>query len=201
MREVMMGEPLPLATIWRELAGFLITRPDAVLFGSHAVNAYARPERMTQDVHLLSVDANRLAEDIQRLLSTRFDIAVRIRQVKSHSAPFRVYQLQEPKNRHLVDVRQVPELPPHRKIGGIHVVEPTVLAAMKAVSMTARAGQEKGMTDRVDLNRLLRAFPEIGADVNAVTERLRSTGANEAAIAGWLEAVRAPLTTGDDEDD
>ena len=46
----MTNEPVPLASIFRRVFLLLKARPDAVLFGAHAVNAYCEPERMTQDI-------------------------------------------------------------------------------------------------------------------------------------------------------
>jgi hypothetical protein len=40
-REFIMREPLPLATIHDAVLEFLRGRTDAMLFGAHAVNAYA----------------------------------------------------------------------------------------------------------------------------------------------------------------
>src|SRR5882672_6784311 len=187
----MTHEALPLATIFREVLGFLGTRPDAVVFGAHAVNAYCEPERMTADIDILSTQAADLAADIQALLSDRFHVAARVREIVPGG--FRVYQLRKPKNRHLVDVRQVPELPAFRQIAGVRVIEPADLAAMKAISIAARRGKEKGLSDTLDLHRLLRAFPDLRTPQGRVPDRLRALGADEAAWEAWKEAVRAPL--------
>jgi 4-hydroxy-tetrahydrodipicolinate reductase len=48
-----MREPLPLATIHDAVLEYLRGRDDAVLFGSHAVNAYVTEARMTQDVDIV----------------------------------------------------------------------------------------------------------------------------------------------------
>src|SRR5688572_20602852 len=47
LREYMSREEIPLATIFREVFAFIEGRDDVVVFGAHAVNAYAQPERMT----------------------------------------------------------------------------------------------------------------------------------------------------------
>ena len=122
------------------------------------------------------------------MISVRFRIAVRVREVVPGG--FRVYQLRKPKNRHLVDVRQVPQLPPFREIGRVQVVEPAELAAMKAIAIAARKGQEKGLSDRLDLHRLLRAFPDLRAENGPVPARLMALGADVAALAAWREVVR-----------
>jgi hypothetical protein len=198
LREFMTDEPVPLATIFREILSLLAIREDCVVFGAHAVNAYCEPERMTADIDLLSTDAARLAEDVRAVISTRFRIAVRVREVVPGG--FRVYQLRKPKNRHLVDVRQVPQLPPFREIGRVRVVEPAELAAMKAIAIAARKGQEKGLSDRLDLHRLLRAFPDLRAENGPVPARLVALGADVAALAAWREVVGAPLEVDDDDD-
>jgi hypothetical protein len=81
----------------------------------------------------------------------------------------------------------------------VQVIEPAELAAMKAISMTARGGQEKGLSDRLDLHRLLRAFPDLRIDEGAVAERMRALGAGEAVLAAWREVVARPLAVDDDE--
>ena len=194
----MTREPLPLATVFREILSYLVTRDDVVVFGAHAVNAYCEPERMTADVDLLTTDAAALADDLRRMLSERFHIAVRVREVVPGG--FRVYQLREPKNRHLVDVRQVAELPANREIEGVRVVEPLHLVAMKAISMAARAGHEKGLSDKLDLYRLVRAFPDLRRNHHQVTARMRELGANDGALAAWAEVVRQPLDADDDSE-
>jgi hypothetical protein len=198
LREFMTDEPVPLATICREIVSLLATREDAVVFGAHAVNAYCEPERMTADIDVLSTDAARLADDVRALIAERFRIAVRVREVVP--GEFRVYQLRKPKNRHLVDVRHVAQLPPFREIGRVRVVEPVELAAMKAIAIAARKGQEKGLSDRLDLHRLLRAFPDLRAEDGPVPARLAALGADIASIAAWREVVQAPLGVDDEED-
>src|SRR2546428_13292650 len=114
-REFAMGEPLPLATIQDAVLEFLRGRDDAVLFGAQAVNAYVDEPRMTQDVDILSPRAQELAEEIREYLNQKFRIAVRVRQVRE-GLGYRIYQIQKPKNRHLVDVRPVHELPPSQRV-------------------------------------------------------------------------------------
>lgn len=195
----MSHEVLPLATIFREVLAFLGTREDAVIFGAHAVNAYCEPARMTADIDILSTDANGLAEAVRDLLSTRFHVAARVREVVPGG--FRIDQVRKPKNRHLVDVRQVAVLPPFRQMESVRVLEPTELAVMKAVAIAARRGQEKGLSDTLDLHRLLRAFPDLRSEEGPVIERLRGLGTGGAAVAAWLEVVRSPLDSEDEDVD
>jgi hypothetical protein len=112
----------------------------------------------------------------------------------------RISQIRAPKNRHLVDVRQVERLPPYRTVEGVQVIESAHLAAMKAISMTARGGQENGLSDRLDLHRLLRTVPDLRIDEGLVAERMRALGASEPALAAWRDVVARPLAADQDDD-
>jgi len=158
IREFAMGEPLPLATVHDEILRFLRNRSDAVLFGAQAVNAYVDESRMTQDVDILSTRAKELAELLRAHLAKTFTIVARTREVAGGQG-FRVYQLRQPKNRHLADVRQVDALPPTQLVSDIMVLSPPDLIAQKVISVTARGDQPKGDTDRRDLKVLLLAYP------------------------------------------
>src|SRR6266481_3945696 len=100
-REFAMKEPLPLAKIHDAVLEFLRNRDDAMLFGAQAVNAYVDEPRMTQDVDILSTRASDLAEELREHLAKAFTIAARVREM-AQGKGFRVYQLRQPKNRHLV---------------------------------------------------------------------------------------------------
>jgi len=180
-REFMTHEPLPLAIIFREIMTFLARRPDAILFGAHAVNAYCEPERMTQDVDVLSTDGRGLAEALRAHLSDAFHIAVRTREVGEGTA-FRIYQVRQPKNRHLADVHHVSEIPAYREIEGVRVAAPPELIAMKVAALTQRQAQPKGGTDRADVQRLLLAFPELKSETGPVFERLTASHQNTLVI-------------------
>src|SRR5207244_11556263 len=82
-REFAMREPVPLATIHDAVLEFLRGRTDAVLFGSHAVNAYVKEARMTQDVDIMSTRGRELAEELRDFLKDRFHIAVRVRDIRA----------------------------------------------------------------------------------------------------------------------
>ena len=197
-QEFMSHEEVPLASIFREALELLATRDDAVLFGAQAVNAYCDPPRMTADLDVLSLDAAGLAEVLRATLADRFRIAARVRVVEKERS-YRVYQLRKPRNRHLADVRQVDRLPQSRLLEGVRVVEPADLAAMKVRSIDARRGKEKGISDRLDLHRLLRAFPALRQQEGEVAERLRAGSAPEAAFATWREILAERVEP--DEDD
>ena len=136
LREFAMKEPLPLATIHEAVLEFLRNRNNAVRFGAQAVNAYVDEPRMTQEVDILSTRAALLAEEIRSHLSQKFTIAVRVRQVASGRG-FRVFQLREPKNRRLVDIRQIAHLPPTQLIADIRVPTPKELISQKVISLAA----------------------------------------------------------------
>src|SRR5438876_6269875 len=114
-QEFAMGETLPLATIHDAVLEYLRGRDDAVLFGSHAVNAYVGEARMTQDVDIMSNRGEDFAEELRTFLNHKFHIAVRVRNIRE-GLGFRIYQVRKPDNRHLVDVRPVAEFPPHQKV-------------------------------------------------------------------------------------
>ena len=198
-REFMMREPLPLATIHEAVLEFLRGRDDVVLFGAQAVNAYVDEPRMTQDVDLLAVRAAELAEELRAHLHERFQIAVRIRDIQTGTG-YRIFQMRSPKNRHLVDVRAVAELPPHDRMDDILILTPTELIRMKVLSMVSRPKTAKGLTDEADLKRLLLAFPELKSEQGAVTDRLLESGATEPVLAAWQELVRQEILPDQDDD-
>ena len=141
-REFTMDEAVPLVTIQAAILEFLRSRDDAVLFGAQAVNAYCDEPRMTQVIDLLSPNAEVLAEAIRARLAERFHLAIRVRELPS-GRDYRVFQVRKPRNRHLVDVRQVDDLPPAQRIEGILVVTPPELIARKLLAYRRRRGQPK----------------------------------------------------------
>ena len=179
-----MKEPLPLATIHEAVLEFLRNRDDVVLFGAQAVNAYVDEPRMTQDVDVLSNRAADLAEEVRLHLANQFHIAVRIRQAASGQG-FRVFQLREPKNRHLVNVRQIDPLPVHHVVAEIRVLAPAELIAYKVVSVVSRSNQPKGDTDRRDLKLLLLHHPELKTKLGPVRSALTAASASDATLDEW----------------
>jgi hypothetical protein len=198
IREVMTHEELPLADVFREIGRFLIGREDAVLFGAQAVNVYAETERMTQDVDVMSTRAEALVEELRARIADRFHVAARVRVV--FPGGYRLYQIRKPKNRHLADVRQVDTLPPFRVVEGVAVVSPEELVAMKIVSMAARRGQPKELSDRLDVKRLLLALPDLKEPEGAVTASLRRMGQPVTTLDLWQEMVREPSVADEDDD-
>jgi hypothetical protein len=184
----MTQEPVPLASIHQAVLEFVSNRDDVVLYGAQAVNAYVDEPRMTQDVDLAATDAARLAKEIQVYLRSRFHIAVRVRDV-AEGRGFRVYQLQRPKNRHLVDLRSVPSLPPAQRIGTLLVVEPAELIAGKLIAYQKRRGTPKSGTDWRDLAMLVLTFPELRTSAGPVRQRLEVAGAGAEVMAAWEDLI------------
>ena len=194
-----MKEPLPLATIHDAVIDFLRNRDDAVLFGAQAVNAYVDEPRMTQDVDILSTRASELAEEIRSYLATKFTIAARVREVVAGRG-FRIFQLRQPKNRHLVDVRQVVTFPPIQIVSEVQVPTPEELIAQKVISLSARSAQPKGDTDRRDLKVLLLAYPHLKTTTGPVRERLTEAEATAASLAEWETLVATDIQPESDAD-
>lgn len=196
-REFIAREPLPLATVHDAVFEFLRSRLDVVLIGAHAINAYVDEPRMTQTVDLVSQRAEDLAEELRAKLHEQFQIAVRTREI-GNGAAFRIYQVRKPKNRHLVDVRGVEELPPHQIIEDLFVVTPTELIARKVLSTVGRSKTAKGVMDIADLRRLLLTFPQLKTAEGPVAERLVELGATPAVLDRW-KTLAAEEILSDDE--
>ncbi|MBV9211503.1 MAG: nucleotidyl transferase AbiEii/AbiGii toxin family protein [Acidobacteria bacterium] len=197
-----MREPLPLATIQETVLEFLRGRDDVAVFGAQAVNAYVDEPRMTQDIDLLSTRAREIAEELRELLSEKFHIAVRVREV-GEGKGFRLYQVQKTGNRHLADVRPVASLPDTQVIEEIRVLSPAELIASKVVSYHARRGKPKSGTDWRDLAVLFLTFPELKSEAGEVTTILRNSGASQSVLQVWRELVAQEIkleTTDEDLD-
>jgi hypothetical protein len=198
-QEFIMREPLPLATIHAAVLEFLRGRQDAVLFEAQAVNAYVDEPRMTQDVDVLSPRPQDLAEELRQKLHDQFQIAVRTRETGDGN-DFRIYQVRKPKNRHLVDIRGIDELPPHQSIDDVLVVTPTELIARKVLSIVGRPKTAKGAIDIGDLRRLLLAYPDLKTADGPVAKRLVELKATVAVLARW-KSLAAEEILSDDEPD
>jgi hypothetical protein len=198
-REFAMGESLPLATIHDAVLEFLRGRDDAVLYGAQAVNAYVSEPRMTQDVDIASTQAVELAEELCTYLNKKFHIAVRVRNVRE-GLGYRIYQVQKPKNRHLIDIRPVKELPPANRVRKVLVVTPPELIANKVTSMSQRKHKPKGLIDQADLFRLLLTFPELKTLKGPVAERLHASAASPEVLAAWKELVAQEILPEDQDD-
>src|SRR6266852_1184081 len=197
-KEFAMREQLPLATIHDAVLEFLRGRDDAVMFGAQAVNAYVGEPRMSQDIDLVSTRATELAEELRDYLAERFHIAVRVRVIGAGKG-YRLFQIQKPRNRHLVDVRAAESLPHAERIEDVLVMSPPELIANKVIAYHARRGQPKAGTDWRDLAMLLLTFPELKQEQGAVSEALKSIGVKDDMMETWRELVAQELIDGDDE--
>jgi hypothetical protein len=200
LREFAMREPLPLAEVQDAILEFLRNRDDAVLFGAQAVNAYVDEPRMTQDVDILSTRAREFAEELRAHLAAKFTIAARVREMVGGKG-FRVYQLRQPKNRHLADVRLTSTFPPTRLVAEIRVPTPEELIAQKLISHVSRAAQPKGDTDRRDLKVLLLAHPELKTDAGPVADRLAAAGAGADVLSEWSQLVAEVIEEAAEDDE
>ena len=197
-QEFAVAESLPLSTIHGAVLAFLRSRNDVVLFGAQAVNAWVNEPRMAQGVDLLAVQAEALANEIRQNLAEQFQIAVRIRAVKS-GLGYRVYQLQKTGNRHLVDIRSVDTLPPAQRIEDILVMEPTELVAQKVTAYWKRRGKPTAGTDWRDIAMLLLTFPDLNRDPGPVTQRLTAANVETEVLASWRDLVQQPLQPVDED--
>lgn len=195
-----MREPLPLAAIQDAVLEYLTGADDAALFGAQAVNAYVDEPRMTQDVDIVSARAKDLAEDLRASLAKRFHIAVRVREI-AEGRGYRLYQVQKPRNRHLVDIRAVAAMPPTKRVQRLLVVVPEELIANKVISFHQRQGQPKSFTDRRDLAVLLLRFPKLKAESGPVRDRLLAAGANASVLAIWKRIVEEKIKPERDENE
>lgn len=99
-------------------------------------------------------------------MGEQFYIAVRVREIKEKS--FRIYQVRREGNRHLVDLRQINELPQTQTIEKVLALSPTELIASKVVSYDSWRGKPKAVTDWRDLAVLLLQFPELKRKVSEI---------------------------------
>jgi hypothetical protein len=197
-KEFAMREPLPLATIHDAVLEFLRGRDDAVVFGAQAVNAYVGEPRMSQDIDLISTRATELAEELREYLSERFHIAVRVRVIGAGKG-YRLFQIQQPRNRHLVDLRAAESLPHAERIEDVLVMSPPELIAHKVISYHGRRGQPKAGTDWRDLAMLLLTFPELKKGQGAVSEALRSMKVGEDVMKAWSDLVAQEIVEPEDD--
>ena len=191
-----MREPVPLASIHEAVLEFLRGRDDAVLFGAQAVNAYVAQPRMSQDVDLFSTRAVDLAEEIREYLSELFPVRVR---AIGDDKGYRLFQIQKPRNRSLVDLRTVKSLPHAQRIENVLVTSPPELIAQKVIAYHGRRGQPKAGTDWRDLAMLLLTFPELKQEQGAVGEALKSAEVEDEVFETWRGLVAQELIESDDD--
>jgi Nucleotidyl transferase AbiEii toxin, Type IV TA system len=197
--EFAMREQLPLATIHDAVLEFLRGRDDVVVFGAQAVNAYVSEPRMSQDIDLVSPRATELAEELREYLSERFHISVTAESINGTGKGYRLFQIQKPRHRHVVDVRTAASLPHAERIEDVLVMSPPELIAHKVIAYHARRGQPKSGTDWRDLAMLLLAFPELKKEEGQVSKALKSLGAKDDVIRAWRELAAQELVEPSDE--
>jgi len=193
-----MREPIPLAEIQGAILAFLRNRDDVAVFGAQAVNAYVDRPRMTQDVDILSPRAEAVATELRDLLSSRFHIAVRVRELAGGRA-YRLYQVRKPAGRHLADLRLVDALPPTQRLEEVLVVSPEELVAGKVRALHQRRGTPKAGTDWRDLAMLLLRFPELKASEGPVRDRLTAVGAGPGVLGTWEQLVAEEIVPDADD--
>ncbi len=198
-QEFMTRETLPLAKIQNALLEFLCGRDDAVMFGAQAVNAYVKEPRMTQDLDLLSVRADELAQELKDYLKARFHIAVRVRRV-GKGRGYRLFQIQKNGSRHLVDLQSVEMLPLSKRIAKVLVAAPEELIARKVIAYHKRRGQPKSGTDLRDLMMLLLRFPELKSGTGPVTDRLKAAKADSKIMSVWRDLVKQEIKLPKEDD-
>lgn len=199
-QEFIVEERLPLSTIQQVILEFLAGRQDVVLFGAQAVNAYVSEPCMTQDINLLSTQAYFIAQTLRDYLSHRFHIAVRVRQI-GKGRGYRLYQAQKGGGRHLVDIRQVDNMPDTREIAGIQVMAPDALIASKIIAYHQRRGKPKAGTDWRDLAMLLLAFPELKSEKGPVYDALQAAGADPSILELWRQVAQQVIEQDSEEDE
>jgi hypothetical protein len=153
---------------------------------------------MTQDVVILSSRAAELGEELREHLSTLFHVAIRIRTAEAQGS-YRLYQLREPKNRRLADIRSVLTLPTSNLMEGLSVIAPDALIATKVVSYHHRRGRPKAGTDWRDIAELLLKLPELKSNSGAVATHLLAAAVTPAVIATWEEIVKQRIDPEIDE--
>ena len=139
-------------------------------------------------------------EELRTFLNNRFHIAARVRNIRD-GLGYRVYQVQKPKNRHLIDVRPVESLPPCQRVEEVLVVTPPELIAGKVMAWRGRQGKPKAGSDWRDLAMLLLMFPELKTAEGPVTERLHAAGASAEVMAAWKELLAQEILPEDDADE
>jgi hypothetical protein len=140
-----------------------------------------------------------LAEQLREFLAGRFHIAIRVRTVAGGAA-YRLYQVRTPKNRHLVAVRYVAELPPCNRLQQILVLAAPELVAHKVISMVSRSKTPKGLIDGADLRRLLLSFPELRTEEGPVLRILTAMAAPQRALDAWRQLLQEDIVPDDDDE-
>ena len=133
-------------------------------------------------------------EELRAFLNNRFHIAVRVRNIRD-GLGYRVYQVQKPKNRHLIDVRPVESLPPCQRVEEVLVVTPPELIAGKVMAWTRAPGQAQGRLGlagfghaAVDVSRI----KDSGGACSGTSPRRRRIGGSDGGLEGIACAGNSP---------
>ena len=70
---------------------------------------------------------------------------------------------------------------------------------MKVISMMARENTPKGLTDEVDILRILITFPELKTIDGPVSESLRKSSASGNVFQAWRDFVAREILPEDDD--
>ena len=125
---------------------------------------------------------------LRDFLNQRFHIAVRVRDVRE-GLGYRIYQVQKPKNRHLVDLRPVAEMPPAQRVNEVLVVTPPELRHETWFNEeTYAALREAGAALCVAESEDLATPPVRTASFGYF--RLRRLDYDESALRKWAEIVK-----------
>ena len=187
-----MNETVSISLIQEAVLEFMQDRDDAIVFGAPAVNAYVDEPRMSQDVDIMALNAETLAEDIRSLLNDRFKMVVRVRSI-ANGRGLRIWYLpdsQTPKSpscqysqRGYCSVRSTRRTDFGAAASGIDC------AKTKIISMTSRSKMAKGMTDAADLRRLLITFSDLKVEHGAVSEVLNGKIVSSEVLETWRHPV------------
>ena len=156
MNEYLDKTNVTVETIQREVLDFISDRNDIVVVGAWGVNMHTSldDQRHTNDIDVVTVNPQAVANLIKSHLQQRLGIAARIRECKH---VFRVYRKLNGQTQHLVDILGEETLPDHCSIGGVMVATVASLIKMKELSEKQRSDPRKKLLDQADLISLRKA--------------------------------------------
>jgi hypothetical protein len=125
---------------------------------------------------------------------------VRVREIGAGKG-YRLYQVQQGGNRHLVVLRSVINLPLARRIEDVLVMAPAELIASKVISFYQRRGKPKAGTDWRDLALLLLTFPELKQESSLVLDCLQAADADVQILNTWRELVQMEIEPEEEDDE
>lgn len=171
LREYVMQESLPLATVHEAILDYCRDRQDVCVFGAQASSLYAGVPRMTQDVDLMADAPEAVAHELAARLARRFPhrMAACVRTVRrgERVLGYRVCQQRSDEqggSRDLADVRvlDVPRAALSVE-NGVQYTGPRLTLAMKVMAATLRSNALKRDQDRIDARQLMLALRDVSA--------------------------------------